>query len=315
MTSAALSWGCAFLAFGPSLSLLFLITYQKAQLIIVVTTSAFAYLLSSLISSVIWLPFNALGLHNAASLLIPAVLSQFILRCAFVALYHKVERVIQISIENHEETHPDPVEAEPQEAASSSDEQAQTPLSETARLRLEINDWVSGVAAGTGFAGMHAIMLYGTLLASEGGNLGTLYQESCPGMPSLVLSAINAFWFSIADVVWMLLTFFGMRRRLMYQSAASRPIFTAKTWGAMLDNSRSSGNLALLVTIVSHTAATLVTVFNQVENGCVLSLPLLGIVVCLTVAFFVGGISKIYLPDLQHGRGNVDASPSQRHEN
>jgi len=308
MTSASLVFGCAFLAFGPFASLFFLIAYQKAQLIIVVVTAAFSYLLSSLISSVVWLPFHALGLDGAASLLIPGILSQFVMRCAFVKLYHKVEGVIQMSIEHHERTHP----VEQDETSSSSGDQQ--PLSETSRLRLELNDWVSGVAAGTGFAGMHAIMLYGTLLASEGGNIGTLYQDSCPAVPSIVQSAITAFFFSIADVIWMLLTFFGMRRRRMYPANGEdfQPLFVSKVWGALLDNGRFGGNMALLATLVSHSAAALVTTFNMTDNGCVLSLPLLGAVVVLVALFFRGGLSRIYLPDTAQ-RSVGDSEMTQRH--
>jgi len=86
-------------------------------------------------------------------------------------------------------------------------------VSESAQLRLELNDWSSSLAAGTGFGGMHAIFLYGTLLASEAGNVGTLYQPSCAVMPSLANTAVVACLFSLLDVVWMMWTFYGMRRR------------------------------------------------------------------------------------------------------
>lgn len=306
MTSAALSWGCAFLAFAPFICQLFLIAYKKAQLIIVVTTSAFAFLLSALLASLIWLIFSSAGVEHALLLLVPGVLSQFLFRCGFVALYHRVESVIQDSIERHEQQHPE----------------EQGDLTESARLRLELNDWACGIAAGCGFGGMHAIMLYGTLLASESGNLGTLYQESCPEMPSLVLSALNAFFFSLLDSVWMLLTFFGLRRRLMFPASGSSQFMSLNVhhylyggWGGAVGNTRHGGNLALVITAVSHLVASLVTTPNNFENGCLLSLPLLGGVVLAMILFFWGGVSKIYLPEHQQRRGSEDGLLTEGNEN
>ena len=60
MTNAALTWGCAFLAFSPCLSLLFVIAFHKAQLIIVVTTSAFAYLLAAFSAALVWYIFDVI---------------------------------------------------------------------------------------------------------------------------------------------------------------------------------------------------------------------------------------------------------------
>lgn len=104
MTTAALAWGSAFVAFGPFASLLFGIAWHKAQLIIVVTTSAFAYLLAAFLSSLIYLMLNAIGIGNSVvSILLPGVVFSFISKCYFVKLYHKVEKVISVSIARHEE--------------------------------------------------------------------------------------------------------------------------------------------------------------------------------------------------------------------
>eukprot|EP00547_Thalassionema_nitzschioides_P000076 CAMPEP_0194210980 /NCGR_PEP_ID=MMETSP0156-20130528/9221_1 /TAXON_ID=33649 /ORGANISM="Thalassionema nitzschioides, Strain L26-B" /LENGTH=197 /DNA_ID=CAMNT_0038938401 /DNA_START=31 /DNA_END=621 /DNA_ORIENTATION=- len=197
MTSAALSWGSALLAFGPILALLFLVVYQKAQLVIVVTTSAFAYLLSALFAALIWWFFDLVLGDHPVFVLLPGVISQFLMRCGFVKLYHKVEEVIEGSIERHQQQHRQNATTNHRQPGDSTNE-----WTESARLRLELNDWACGVAAGVGFGGMHAMLLYGTLLASEVGNVGTLYQLSCLGIPGLMLSAINALVFSVLDMIW-----------------------------------------------------------------------------------------------------------------
>ena len=279
MTSAALSIGCGLLAFSPFISTLIFVVYSKVQLVIVVTTSAFAFLLSSLLSSLIWLPFPGSmksGSNSAAQplLLIPvAVISQALLRYGFVKLYLKVEGVIEHSIRQHERT------GHPERNRGST-----TGNNETSKLSLELNDWACGLAAGTGFGGMHAIMLFGTLLASEAGMEGTLYQPSCKGMPSLVNSALLAFFFSILDFVLMFLTFYGVRRQ---QS---------------LDQGQYKSSSALFISMLFHALASFATVINRSQNGCAVSLPLVALIVFISVAFFVTKIGPIYLPKLQRDR-------------
>jgi hypothetical protein len=286
MTNAALTWGCAFLAFAPSIALLFVIAFHKAQLIIVVTTSAFAYLLAAFSAALVWYILDLIGFGvYAVPILFPGVLLQFLWRCAFVKLYEKVENVIEISIARHEEREEE--------------------FHESAKLRLELNDWACGIAAGTGFGGMHAIMLYGTLLASEAGKDGTLYQEACPEIPSLALSAMNAFLFTFLDIVWMLFTFFGMRR---IQMEVDAPLTLA--WGALVGNSVQGGRIALAIAFVTHLGAALSTMPNQSYEGCRTSLSLVASILIITVLMFWGGLSKIYLPDNQRHRLGTSGGPS-----
>jgi hypothetical protein len=289
MTNALLSWGSAFLAFGPISSLIFLIVYQKSQLVIVVTTSAFAFLISALGASLVWFLFHAVNLNHPLIILLPSIVSQSFMRCAFVWLYHRVEKVIQVSIARHEQ----------QTHGNESDEL----ITESAKLRLELNDWACGLAAGAGFGGMHVVLLYGTLLASETGNLGTLVQDSCPRIPGLFQSAIYAFCFSILDIVWMLFTFFGMRRRSEPENEVSISM------GSLFGNSRRSGNLALFIICLTHVAASFATLPNGFDGGCYISIPLLLLIVLVTVASFAVGISKVYLPDNQRRRISAPEYP------
>ena len=329
MTSAALSAGCALVAFGPSLSLLFLIAYEKAQLIIVVTTAAFAYLLSTLLASLLWLPVPA-SLRSNPFLLVPlSVVCQFLFRCGFVHLYHRVEAVIQKSIRKHERHEAELARRRQTSSAQNrTGGEAATPqvLSETSRLRLELNDWSCCIAAGNGFGGMHAVLLYGTLLASEAGSDGTLFQESCSFMPSLVNSAVLAFLFSILDMFLMLLTFYGMRRRKDGTTPAGSagvgsPQYVPEGGGGAsvcagrfplprFPNSTGGGNAALLVAFFAHLAAGIATAPNLRNNGCVVALPAVTAVVALTVLIFVLGVSGHYLPGSQIRRlGQNDSTP------
>ena len=54
MTTPALALGSGLVAFGPFLALFGMIIYQKAQLVIVVTTAAFFYLIGATVGAMIW---------------------------------------------------------------------------------------------------------------------------------------------------------------------------------------------------------------------------------------------------------------------
>mmetsp|Transcript_30579 Transcript_30579/g.29488 ORF Transcript_30579/g.29488 Transcript_30579/m.29488 type:complete len:293 (-) Transcript_30579:223-1101(-) len=284
MTTAALTFGCGLIAFSPSMTMLLFLVYSKAQLVIVVTSAAFAYLLSSLLSSLIWLPFPASMKDGNAIIqpliLIPvAVLCQALLRCGFVSLYIRVEGVIERSICQHESEH--------------QHQQGNDGSSEISKLKLELNDWACGLAAGTGFGGMHVIMLYGTLLASESGSMGTLYQPSCNALPSLVNSALMAFFFAILDFILMFLTFYGMRRR---NDDAQQQHQHNGYLGI------SKGSSVIAVSMLLHLATSIATTANRNDNGCTISLPIVAGIVLLSTLFFVQRIVPDYLPKSQRDR-------------
>ncbi|GKY96503.1 hypothetical protein MPSEU_000609900 [Mayamaea pseudoterrestris] len=300
-----LTIGSALIAFGPFLSVFGLIIYQKSQLVIVVTSAAFVFLaLGALPASLCWFVLDKIGLGGALSAVLPGVFFQFIARCVFVAVYHKVEAVIQQSVEKQQaEAAANTQQSVPTEASVRAtaggrrvSAEAHSNWAEMAKLKLQLNDASCGIAAGCGFGGMHAIMLYGTLLASEAtNNGGVLYQPSCPALPTLVISAIYAFCFFVMDIFWMLFTFFGMRRRLMFHRGDADEDTPVRV-GGWFGNSRHGGNLALLLCLSTHLAASLMTMANYFSFGCTVSLPLVGVVLLITAYVFWAGIGRIYMP-------------------
>lgn len=328
--------GCALLAFGPFVSLFGLIVYSKAQLVIVVTTAAFFFLVASLASGLFWYIFYLVGIGGAVTAIVPSVFFQFVCRCGFVALYQSVEQVIQASIEKHQreeernrreteenggsESEPatdDTVRGRPRthsRGSSADRSREKSSWTESAKLKLQLNDASCGIAAGVGYGGMHAIMLYGTLLASEmshGG--GILYQSSCPQIPSLVVSALYAFSFTVLDVFFMLFTFFGMRRRRTYHRGqhAENQVVAIGSW---FGDSRNGGNLALLVCLVMHALASTVTMSNFFNYGCVVSLPLVAVIVLTTTYLFWAGVGRIYMPQTGPQAGPSVEAASAYHQ-
>lgn len=242
-------------------------------------------------------------------MLIPtSIVAQFVCRCAFVHMYHKVEAVIEHSILKHEQEEEEENNEEDDEANGDNGPAVErdTHVSERSRLRIELNDVTCGLAAGIGFGGMHTVLLYGTLLASEGGNMGTLYQSSCSIMPSIVNSGCMAFCFSLLDIVWMMVCFYGMRR---LQNGNPEQAWVVKR-GAV------GGKAALAFIGVSHCAAAVSTTPNQFpsfDNGCVVALPLLACITIASIISFYVYCKESYLPEGQKSRIHGGSSAANEH--
>jgi len=274
MSNAGLIFGCAIMAFSPLVFLFVFIAFSKAHLMIVVTTAAFAYLVAALLTSLVWLPIPTSLSTNAVLLILPSVVMQTICRCGYVSIFHKVEGAIVASIKLHEQ------ELESTMTQGRTTARDQPP--DAVRLRFELNDWTCGLSAGIGYSFMKALMLYGTLLAHEASiPEGTLYQPSCPRIPSVVNSAMTTLLFSLLDILLVLITFCGMRRRRYLKQ-------------------QKSGNMALACSFVCHLLGGFATAFNQLDNGCVIALPCLSLALLGTAIYFVWGIGlRTYLPKAQ----------------
>jgi len=342
MTAPSLTLGCILLGFSPTASLLFMVVLRKPQLVILAVCSAFAYLLSALLSSTVWLVTSSIGavgggggstsgVGTAISIAVPGVACQMLLRILFVKTYFKVESVIRGSVERHEK------ETREAAAASSSGGGAGNPAAagaedahaETDALQLQLNDTSCGLASGCGYALLHSLLLYGTLLASESGESssysdgaygggggstghgGTLYQSSCGGVPSVVNGALVCCMFGILDVVWMMMCFWGVRRRTAAAVAArGRPgpgggtaaqVCTALALGRV-DDGPAGGSAALVVAAATHLAASLALVPNGYRDGCRISLPLLGLVVVWAAVLLRQMTAGRFLPEDQRRR-------------
>ena len=98
---------------------------------------------------------------------------------------------------------------------------------------------------------------------------------------------------------WMLLTFFGMRRRLLFPRGGGsladiNPL--SRPFGHYFGNTRVGGNQALITVLVTHILAAGFTTFNVFQYGCVFSLTLLPGVTAVVAYIFWSCVSKIYMP-------------------
>jgi len=290
--TTALVWGSAMIGFAPFLCFFFQIVFPKPQLLIISITAAFFYLLAASAASLFWSILDpVIGLDSPWSAILPGVFFSFIFRCLFVTTYHMVEDVIEASIEKSEESR--------RRNGRDHDNDRSDDHVQVSKNRLALNDAGCGLAAGVGFGGMHAILLFGSLLASETHDSGILFTPSCPRVPALTVSGLNTFCFFFLDMFWMLFTFFGMRRRVVFPRGGGalndiNPL--SRPFGSYIGNTRMGGNNALLVCLVSHALAAGCTVFNGFQYGCTFSLTLLPLTTVVVAYLFWSGVSKIYMP-------------------
>ncbi|KAF7252142.1 hypothetical protein EG68_09004 [Paragonimus skrjabini miyazakii] len=87
--------GCALIGLGPSTMLFFLTVVISPLKLIVVTGSGFVWILSLLLTSLVWIVLNLLTSHIASSLVV-AVLSQELMRFVFYKLIIMADNGLQV---------------------------------------------------------------------------------------------------------------------------------------------------------------------------------------------------------------------------
>jgi len=180
MPAAELKWGAGLIAFSPVSLLFLLVVTKRPELVIIAIIGAFAYLVALLLSSAVWAILGP-GKEVAALTVVVGVACQALMRAGLYKLYHKTEILIKSA--NH------PV------------------------LHMPLNDVTSSLSAGTGYALMHCVMLFGSVLASGSSDPGVLYAPSCRGSPLVLVLAFLALAFTLLDLCFMALTFLYMRRQ------------------------------------------------------------------------------------------------------
>lgn len=292
MTSITLSFGCTLIAFCPLVILLLLLVNKNPYLTMITTISAFFQLLSALLSSILYFPLRFLKRNTSICnldlcfIILSSISSQNICRYLFLKLYRIVESHLLSIFQNTREDKKLLIERGETAGTLLKNEKNHTdqickPDSDisgsVAQLSFELNDVTSALAAGVGYGGMHAVILYGTLLVSQFPEKNTFFRSSCQHIPILIPTAIVTCLFSVLDVMWMFIFFYAIRyKKLELRNSQTR-------------SSRKVNQIsAILVVIFSHVLASFSTVMNNFisKNGCYLAIISLFIVVVATISFF-----------------------------
>ncbi|CAM9421337.1 unnamed protein product, partial [Laminaria digitata] len=121
---------------------------------------------------------------------------------------------------------------------------------------LKLNRVSSSIVAGVGWGAIHAVIMVGTALSKNTGP-GAAFSQSCPRVPSAIVSAFSAQAFVLLDLLLMIVAFAAVR--------SGDAVLVACSFGL-------------------HYLAALTTGFNFIEGGCAVSLPLLYSVVVVSSA-------------------------------
>lgn len=167
--------GCALIAFGPALALFWMFIAPSAQLVVLMVGSSFFWLLSILLTSMLWYVLVPLRTHYW--FIVPfAVLLQEAMRWAFYKLYAKAQKAF---------------------TGGSSPNVA---------VPHALDYFSASLAIGLGFGFTHGVVMYGSVLASANGP-GSLYAPACPSVSLFLLSAVFALAFITMHVLLSVLSF------------------------------------------------------------------------------------------------------------
>lgn len=289
----ALLLGSTLIAFGPTVSLFFTICYSQATLVIVFTCCAFCCLIAIFLSSLLYAAVDAIipGSVYGGVLIVISIVCQAGCRAVFVRYYMKVEEAIEISIQNSLRANNN---SDGSVASGTGNENVND------QPAMALNDMSSALAAGTGYGFMHAVMLCGTLLASEAGDdVGTLYQDSCSDIPSVINTAMTAMMFSLLDILLMYLYFFAVRRKIDVTTDVLSYDGTISDVNFKHSSKMKKPENVIGVALIVHSLASFISMTNDIKDGCYFALPTEFGVVLLTAFYFKMFLMPSFLPEKQ----------------
>ena len=175
-----LFFGCILLGFGPLASLFFLVVAKRAQLVIIALSGAFLWLVAILVTASLWHLVPPLTTSLAATIPTGVVVHEGF-RLLFFYLYTRTEvAVARVTTASHP---------------------------------LPLNDITSSLAGGVGFALMHALLMFGSLVGSSTGSRGAAFATSCDMIPLILAAASSTLALTVLDVALMIVAFDGYRHR------------------------------------------------------------------------------------------------------
>ncbi|KAI8363132.1 gamma-secretase subunit Aph-1 [Mortierella sp. GBAus27b] len=225
-------FGCALTAYGPCLAIFFGSIAPNAQLVILMVSSAFFWLISLLLASAIW--FMAKNSQQTyTSTIIYTVLLQELFRWLLYILINRAEKGLNMVAK-----HP----------------------------KSKFNRSGYAFAAGLGFGLMFGVISYITLLVQSLGP-GVLMCESCPNVSLYFISAITTCIFILHHCLWMMISFAGFTQRSYVRILWVVVTHYGASYMTLLNTSSvSSGCVFAIIGNVALLLASLIIVFADLRN-------------------------------------------------
>lgn len=214
--------GCCLVAFSAPLSVFLCLISQHIQLVIVMITAAFFWLLSIMIAALLW--YLLTPLQTSYWILLPvSVVIQEAARLLFYCMFARAELSFSVVSTN--------------------------------AIAFPMTDIYTALASGCGFAIVHSVLFYGTLISYSIGP-GTFFADTCPEYSVFVVTSWMACAYGIIHMLLMVIAF---------------------------DAFRQSSIFKFLLVFTMHLGADFLTMLNQMDSGCLYAIPsLFGLAVLLS---------------------------------
>ncbi len=214
--SAALFWGSMIAAFGIAMVVFLRVIVGKAQLMLVMISGAFFWLMAIMLSSIVW--HIILPLKGEYFFYIPVtIFIQEGFRFAFFRAYAASERAFAAMGTN---------------AAS-----------------FPMSDVSCSAAAGLGFGITQTMMEYASTLRYSSGP-GTLFNPKCSELSVFVSSAWLACLFNLLNVFWMMIAFDAYRRASVPRTAIVVGLHLLASFATLLAQIKGACVGALIAVVV-----------------------------------------------------------------
>jgi anterior pharynx defective protein 1 len=181
-----LLFGCVLVAFGPIAALFFTVIARRAQLVILALAGAFTWMVAVLVTATIW-QIPGIKTSLEATIVIGVVVQEGF-RLLFFHLYTRTEQAVH-AVTTH-------------------------------KHQLPLNDITSSLAGGVGFALMHALMMYGSLLAGSTGARGAAFSSACESIPLVFAAALSTLALTLLEAALMVVAFHAYRNKSVLAVAA-----------------------------------------------------------------------------------------------
>ena len=225
--------GCCLIAYGPAAVLVSTFVARRSQLVIIAISAAFFWLISILITGVLWYFIPFLRDHYASTIPV-SVFIQESGRFGFVWLYSRAEVAITKKAFR--------------------------------RSVVPLNDASSSISAGVGFGVMYALVMYG-------GTIGVAlepadyFTEACPHLSIFILSAFNALFVQIMHISLMVTAFHAWRgiedakkRRMLIGTVFA--VHLAGSFASLINTSSCAFGIPLFLAVSAASAALAASVLR-----------------------------------------------------
>ena len=187
------------IAFGPITAIAVLLVSQRSHLSIISVVGAFSWMLSNVVSAVLWILLPTLK-HEWGWVIPTGVLLQELMRFGFFYLYSRSEQAI----------------------------------TQAATSRVPLNDLASSFSAGVGYGLMQAIVVFGSVVENGFGN-GTYYTSQCSTMSIFTLTAFVTCFVSLMQIAWMVIGFNAYRNKSILRTVVLLVLHLSSSMTSLLN--------------------------------------------------------------------------------